>query len=123
MKILLSTGIVLAVVLAFVTPRVFSQTQAEMTQRANDDADRADKALNATYKELMALLDDEGKEKLKTAQRAWLKFRDAEAEVDADYARGGSLSPQLYAIALKSLTEARTAQLQAHVDFHKPHKK
>ncbi len=91
-----------------------AQSQAKMTQQAVDEAAKADKAMNAAYKELMLLLDAEGQEKLKTAQRAWIKFRDAECALAADAARGGSLSPQLHAMESLTLTEARTSQLNAH---------
>jgi hypothetical protein len=60
-----------------------------------------------------AKLDDEGKEKLKLAQRAWVQFRDAQADFDADKeARGGSMPPLIYNGTRKTLTDARIKELQ-----------
>lgn len=39
--------------------------------------DAADKELNAVYREAMKSLPDNAKNKLKDAQKAWLKYRDA----------------------------------------------
>ncbi len=119
MRIYLSTGIVLIVVLAVLAPRVLSDTQANMNQRAAERAATADKAMNVAYTELLSLLDAEGKEKLKTAQRAWLTFRDAECGFAGDFARGGSMSPQLHSWESESLTNDRTEQLKSHVALYK----
>ncbi len=40
-----------------------------------------DKLLNASYKQAMAVLDDEQKKLLKEGQRAWIKMRDADASL------------------------------------------
>ncbi len=90
-----------------------AQSQAEMNQAAAEDFAKADKALNATYKKLVALIDEESAEKLKVAQRAWIVFRDAEAELAADMgARGGSMAPLIYNGRRADLTRERTKQLQ-----------
>ncbi|MDO8444621.1 MAG: lysozyme inhibitor LprI family protein [Deltaproteobacteria bacterium] len=59
---------------------------------------RWDKELNRVYTELMNKLDNnEDKKKLREAQRAWIKFRDAEVELlwaEALYGGiGGTLAP------------------------------
>jgi uncharacterized protein YecT (DUF1311 family) len=58
----------------------YSQTQAEMTELAKADYEKVDKELNIVYK---AILKEYSKnelfiEKLKTAQRYWIAYRDAE---------------------------------------------
>lgn len=98
-----------------------AQTQGEMNQEAYRDFQAADKALNAAYaKALKALPDDEAREKLKTAQRAWLAYRDAEAECEADFVRGGTMAPLERACSLKALTEDRTKEIQALVKSYSP---
>ena len=89
------------------------QSQSEMTEQAWADFDKADKELNQVYqKALKAADDDIARQKLVKAQKAWLAFRDAEADVDADLARGGTLAPQLEAMSETETTKARTAQLK-----------
>ena len=72
---------------------------------------RADAELNKTYKALLAKLPDaESKEKLKQSQRAWLAFRDAEAEFEG---RGGTMAPTLRYATKTELTQQRIKQLKA----------
>jgi uncharacterized protein YecT (DUF1311 family) len=73
---------------------------------------RADAAMNAAYQSLSAKLDQRGREKLRAAQQAWLKFRDAEADYQADAARDGTLAPLIAASAQADLTEARRKDLE-----------
>ena len=50
---------------------------------------------------------------LRSAQRAWLKYRDSECALESDYAQGGSLQPIISGRCLTELTRARTKQLRA----------
>jgi len=45
---------------------------------AYEAQEKADKQLNVVYRDLMSVQDEEGKKKLKAAQMAWIKYRDAE---------------------------------------------
>ena len=45
------------------------------------ELERQDKKLNRYYKKAMAGLDENRKKKLREAQRAWIKMRDADCEV------------------------------------------
>ena len=84
-----------------------------MNREAAAEFEAADATLNKVYKQLIGKLDDEGKEKLKIAQRAWVQFRDAQADFEADSeARGGSMAPLIYNGARKRLTDARVKELQ-----------
>ena len=61
----------------------------------------------------MTKTDQQGLAKLTAAQRAWIAFRDAQAELEADMeARGGSLAPMIYAGVRAGLTKARTKELE-----------
>ena len=46
---------------------------------ASEAFTKADKELNDTYKQLLAVVDEDAKQKLRAAQRAWVDYRDANA--------------------------------------------
>src|SRR4051812_18884243 len=73
---------------------------------------RADDGMNAAYRSLQSKHDQRGKDKLRAAQQAWIKFRDAEASYQADAARDGTLAPLLAASVQADLTEARRRELE-----------
>ncbi len=102
--------------------------QASADGCAGDARVRADVAMNAQWKLTLAAEHQRDKdyaevprgdtrpsyvEALLTAQRAWLKFRDSECEVEAYAVRGGSLEPQIAAQCEGRLTQERTKQLAA----------
>jgi uncharacterized protein YecT (DUF1311 family) len=87
------------------------QTQHEMNQQAYADYKKADAKLNAAYKKLIAKLPKSRQAKLKKAQIAWLKFRDAESMFLASEMEGGSAEPMLHSGALANLTQKRTKEL------------
>jgi uncharacterized protein YecT (DUF1311 family) len=51
----------------------------------------SDKVMNTAYTQLMAVLNDEGKTRLKAAQRAWIVYRDAQAGFDSHHLAGGTM--------------------------------
>jgi uncharacterized protein YecT (DUF1311 family) len=73
---------------------------------------RVDESMNAAYRNLSAKLDRRGRAKLHAAQQAWLKFRAAEAEYQADVARNGTLAPLIAASVQADLTESRGKELE-----------
>jgi uncharacterized protein YecT (DUF1311 family) len=72
-----------------------------------------DDELNRVYKIIMKQLDDEGKQKLKTVQKAWIVYREAKAEFAADYARGGSHAGYLYCKSRIKSTQQRVQELKS----------
>lgn len=92
-----------------------AQTTAAMRQCEIARLKRADAGMNAAYKSLSAKLDQQGQAKLRTAQRAWLKYRSAEAAYQADTARGGTLAPLIAESVQADLTEARRRDLERAV--------
>lgn len=98
--------------LALPISEVGAQSQQEMNQQAYASYEKADAELNKVYARVLAKLDDVGKGKLKAAQRAWVAFRDAQAEMDADLMRGGSAAPLLRAGSLAGSTTRRTQELR-----------
>jgi uncharacterized protein YecT (DUF1311 family) len=110
---------------AAASPCADPQDQQTMNHCAYQDFLAADKALNAQWK----LTSDEMKARdrdldrtwdkapghmatLLTAQRAWLKYRDAHCASEGNQFRGGSMEPLIVATCRTSLTEARTKQLK-----------
>ena len=101
------------------------QAQQEMNYCAAQDFHKADAALNrqwtATADEMKRRDVRDGKptdnrpgnfDTLLAGQRAWLKFRDAQCDLEGYLFRGGSMEPLLVATCRTGLTEARTKQLQ-----------
>ncbi|MBX7223940.1 MAG: DUF1311 domain-containing protein [Blastocatellia bacterium] len=92
-------------------------SQQEMNQCAFKDFEKADAELNAVYKKLMSLIDDEAhKGKIKTAQLAWIKFRDAHCEAEAFPNEGGSIYPLVEYGCKAGLTRKRVKELKELVD-------
>jgi uncharacterized protein YecT (DUF1311 family) len=91
---------------------IHAQSQQEMNRQAAAEFQKADAELNKVYAQALAKLDDEGKAKLKAAQRAWIAFREAHAEFEADAMRGGSAAPLLRSGSLASTTRLRTKELK-----------
>lgn len=95
-------------------------TQSQMNACALEEYERADRELNETY---AALLRKESADatfvrKLRAAQRAWIRFRDA--EIEATFACNepnpaicwGSVLPTSINMYKAQLTRERTARLQ-----------
>jgi uncharacterized protein YecT (DUF1311 family) len=79
MKTIALLALALASSIAAAAPRACEKSDEPLACETEDNA-RADKALNLAYKEAMARLSTEGKTRLRTAQRAWIKARDAECD-------------------------------------------
>lgn len=93
-----------------------AQTQAEMTQQAIDAFKKTDAQLNTVYRELSEKIDQGAREKLKIAQRAWVAFRDAQANFESENeASGGTMFTQLVYSSRTELTETRIEQLKAAI--------
>ncbi|MGE0884849.1 MAG: lysozyme inhibitor LprI family protein [Blastocatellales bacterium] len=88
-------------------------TQGEMNRCAQDEYRKADAELNKVYQQVMAKLTPEHKAKLKTAQLAWIQFRDAHCECEAFTFDGGSMQPLIRFTCLDSETQHRINQLKS----------
>lgn len=88
------------------------QSQGEMTRDAAKDFQKADAEMNAVYNRLARNTDAGGRDALREAQRAWLKFRDADARFRAHKGKGGSIYPMLVSRYLAELTRQRTEELK-----------
>ncbi len=72
----------------------------------------SERELNAAYQDVMAHLDSAQKEKLRLAQRAWLRFRDSNADFQASLVQGGTLAPLVRISVLTDMTKARALELK-----------
>jgi uncharacterized protein YecT (DUF1311 family) len=94
-------------------------TQGEMNDCVCNQYKKADAELNRIYQQLAAANANDKLfvDKLKTAQRAWIAFRDAQLEAiypetDNPKVNYGSVFTMCYCGAQQDLTEERTKQLK-----------
>lgn len=111
-------AVVLSIMLIVLAPAlVAAQSQMEMTAEACRGMKAADAALNATWAAIVKRLRDEPKTfaRLKTAQKAWLAFRDAHLtalyEPD-DPALAGTARGMCECLEQEVLTRRRVEQLK-----------
>jgi uncharacterized protein YecT (DUF1311 family) len=97
-----------------------ASSQIELNACASEAFKKADSELNLVYQQILKqYASDTGLvRRLRLAQEAWIKFRDAEME--ALYPTGdtgqGSVSPMCKAMEMTRLTGERTAQLKRILD-------
>ena len=96
------------------------QTQGEMNQDACERYKKADARLNQTYQRILTKYrqDKIFLEKLKTAQRAWLAFRDAHLAsiYPGPPTEYGSVNPMCRCVLLEQWTQERTNVLRQWTD-------
>jgi uncharacterized protein YecT (DUF1311 family) len=94
------------------------QTQLEMNQKADNEYKKADKELNSIYNKILKdyKVDTKFITKLKVAQNAWIKFRDAEMNAlfpeDNKSVEYGSVFSMCWNNALTDLTKQRIKKLK-----------
>lgn len=103
-----------------------AETQQDMNFCAEQDWQVADAALNDIYAIAMDVMTQsdaeyapEGKseeDRLRTAQRAWVAYRDAACDSAGFAMRGGSAEPLLTYGCMRELTDERTAMLEMLVE-------
>jgi len=96
-----------------------AQTQRDLNDSAGNESAKAERELNATYQGILKKYADDPAfiGRLRIAQRAWLKFRDAQLEMrflPSDQA--GSAKPMCYASYKVELTQARARELKVWLD-------
>lgn len=87
-------------------------TTSAMRACENTRYDAAQHELNTEYQSLLEHLDSGQKQKLRAAQRAWIRFRDTNAEFQSSLAQGGTLSPLIKIGTLTEMTSARASELK-----------
>ena len=72
--------------------------------------------INQVYRQLLPKLSAARKQKLISAQQAWIKFRDSSCEFERSAYEGGSIAPMIYGNCLAAVTEQRTKDLQRYLE-------
>lgn len=90
------------------------QSQSEMNACAGQRWQTSDRQLNQIYQALIPQLSNSRRQKLVTAQRAWITFRNSECEFYSSLAEGGSMQPMLRSGCLANLTDIRNAELSQY---------
>ncbi|HEY9401774.1 MAG TPA: lysozyme inhibitor LprI family protein [Pyrinomonadaceae bacterium] len=93
-------------------PCLGSNTQFELNQCAARARDKADAELNKVYRELMKDAGTAERVKLRAAQLAWIKFRDAHCDYESVGNKGGSIYPMVFSFCLAKVTVERVKQLR-----------
>ncbi len=116
-------NIILAILLLHICSAVgLAQTQTEMNKEACDESTKADDELNGIYQRVLRehRADAAFSRKLRTAQRAWITYRDAHlatlypaADPRREY---GSVYPMCRCMALSEVTKRRTKELRRWAD-------
>ncbi len=115
---------ILTLLTFFICLTGFSQTQTEINRNADDAYRKSDKELNSIYQKILTdrKSDTVFIQNLKSSQRIWLKFRDAELKVKYPE-RGpgyyGSILPMCISIFLEQLTEERVTTLKTYLEIPK----
>lgn len=93
-------------------------TQADINECAVKALANDDKTLNAKYQELLGRLGDlpDTAAALKDAQRAWIKFRDAECTFASSGVAGGSIQPMVVADCQRIITEERIEAFDVYLN-------
>lgn len=88
-----------------------AQSQAALNACAIDGARAADQSLKQSYDELTRYLDTEAKDRLASAEKAWVAYRNADCSFWGSSA--ASLSKMNYENCLAQLTTARAKELDS----------
>lgn len=91
-------------------------TQLDMNLCEGKNFEQADGRLNAVYGKLAAKVSPAGKAKLVDAQRAWIKYRDAQCQFEAFGTNGGSINGMMVSQCMTQMTRDQTARLARQLD-------
>ena len=105
----------------FYSLNVTAQTQLEMNEQACSKYKLADAELNRVYQQILRDYQTNTTfiQKLKSAQRAWLIYRDAQLAAiypDPNPSTYGSVNPICFCYELQGLTLARTKELKRWIE-------
>jgi uncharacterized protein YecT (DUF1311 family) len=81
------------------------------------EAKAADRELNAFYAQIRKVLAPVDQNKLQSAQRLWVQFRDANCAAERDLYEGGSAASMVYAACFAADARQRTAELHTMYDW------
>jgi len=106
-------------------PCPLATTDEARTNCWEDLANKADAGLNALYRQLQANIHgrmaedgtlkeyrERSLEKLKAAQLAWSRYRDAQCDADEQQYEGGTIAPSIRFGCIRELSERRAGELR-----------
>ena len=93
-----------------------SDTQAETEVCMSDLLREADQRLNAVYQAVLSDLSPASTQRLRAAQRAWIRYRDLDCEAARSLVGEGSAAPLVTLGCLLARTEERTRALTQSFD-------
>ena len=107
-----------------------AETQAEMTACSGEQYRKADTRLNKVYAKVLSLLEHDLRDagggndkqqetyertaidKLKTAEKAWIQYRDLHCDAAGQQYEGGSMRPMIVSDCLKQTTDHRIEEIK-----------
>jgi len=112
-------------------PCVNAMTQMELNQCAGEQYHKADARLNTIYRRLLETMQkdladardrkdsdlikysEQGIEKLRAAENAWIQYRDLHCEAARHQYEGGSMSPMIWGFCMAETTLDRIRELKS----------
>ena len=89
------------------------QTQQELNVASSESLKKADVTLNTVYKEVMTAVPEAQKSLIKSAERAWILYRDKCVDAEGSLYSGGSIESMIRGNAMRDLTLERIERLRA----------
>ena len=122
---LVAFGLVLLVGLATADPASMAQhmnapdgpcsgkgsSGAATSQCFAEASQEADKRLNDIYNKVLKTLPPDLQQELQAAELLWIRFRDANCEVEHGLYKGGSAAPMVLSACLEAVTRQRAGDL------------
>jgi uncharacterized protein YecT (DUF1311 family) len=81
-----------------------SLTTSQMTNCFATALKKADSELNGYYQRIQTVVDGDGLAELKTAQRLWIQFRDANCDAEYELYSGGTAASMVKLACLEATT-------------------
>ena len=90
------------------------RTQAEMNQFAAQNFKNSEKKMNESFENLVSSLETRGelKKSMETAQEAWLKYRELQAQAISKIYEGGSIQSLIYYTNMTKFTDQRIDEIE-----------
>ena len=77
----------------------------------------ADKRLNDIYNKVLKTLSPDLQQELQAAELLWIRFRDANCEIEHGLYKGGSAAPMVLSACLEALTRQRADDLMTMLGY------
>ena len=92
------------------------QTTLDMNICSSQEFKAADIKLNQLYQQLLPQINTKQKQRLITAQRTWVKFRDETCDYESGQFEGGSVAPSIYGYCRARVTKERVKDFERYLE-------